>query len=104
MEINAALVKKTRLTKGWTQQQLADIASLSLRTVQRVETTGSASNESISALASSFEVSREDLLVVPRVSKSELQPVRLVRLYIMMVGAFLSGGLISAVIVYLLVK
>jgi transcriptional regulator with XRE-family HTH domain len=104
MEINAALIKTTRIDKGWTQQQLADIADVSLRTIQRIESTGSASNESVSALCSSFELEREELLVVPRVNTSELQTVRLARLYTMIFVATLLGCVLGALIMYWLMK
>jgi len=48
--------------RGWTQQQLAEIADLSLRTVQRVENQAAASNETISSLCAVLEVPREELL------------------------------------------
>jgi transcriptional regulator with XRE-family HTH domain len=104
MEIDAALVKNTRIDKGWTQQQLADIADVSLRTIQRIESTGSASNESISALCSSFEIERESLFVVPRVTSAELQTVQLGRLYTMIIVATVVGSILGASIMYWLIK
>jgi len=62
MEVNHEHIKQLRLDKGWTQQQLADVTNLSLRTVQRIEKLGVASLESINALCSVFGVSRTDLL------------------------------------------
>ena len=100
MEINAALIKATRIDKGWTQQQLADIADVSLRTIQRIESTGSASNESVSALCSSFELEREVLLVVPRIATSELQTVKLGRLYSMIIVATIIGSGLGSFIMY----
>ncbi len=63
MMINAELVRDHRVKRGWTQQQLAEVADLSLRTVQRIENQGAASNESVSALSAVLELPREDLLV-----------------------------------------
>jgi transcriptional regulator with XRE-family HTH domain len=65
MMINAELVRDQRTRRGWTQQQLAEVADLSLRTVQRIENQGVASNESVSALSAVLEVSRETLLIEP---------------------------------------
>lgn len=56
MRINASLIKQYRSDKSWTQQHLADACGVSLRTVQRVERYGTASNETLMALASVFEV------------------------------------------------
>ncbi len=63
MMINAEFVRDQRTRRGWTQQQLAEVADLSLRTVQRIENQGVASNESVSALSAVLEVSREALLI-----------------------------------------
>jgi len=54
VEISAEIVRQERQRRGWTQQHLAEIADLSLRTVQRVENEGLASNESVSALCAAL--------------------------------------------------
>ena len=46
MKVNAHKLREYRTLKGWTQQHLADVTGLSLRTVQRIEKTGLASQES----------------------------------------------------------
>ena len=63
MEVRAETVRRERLQRGWTQQHLADAAGCSLRTVQRIEKHGVASNESVSALCAVFELERADLLI-----------------------------------------
>jgi transcriptional regulator with XRE-family HTH domain len=62
MEVCAQTVRNERQRRGWTQQHLADAAGCSLRTVQRIERHGVASNESVSALCAVFELDRADLL------------------------------------------
>ncbi len=64
MDVASDRIRRARQARGWTQQQLAEIADLSLRTVQRVENQASASNETISALCAVLDLSREELLVV----------------------------------------
>jgi transcriptional regulator with XRE-family HTH domain len=49
-------IQKMRLTRGWSQQQLADASGLSARTVQRIESGHAASVESLKSLAAVFEV------------------------------------------------
>lgn len=66
MIINASVVKDERIHKGWTQQQLADVSGLSLRTIQRVENQGQGSMETCSALCSVLEMERRRLLEPPR--------------------------------------
>ena len=63
MDVSAETVKRERQQRGWTQQHLADAAGCSLRTVQRIESHGVASNESVSALCAVFELDRTVLLV-----------------------------------------
>jgi transcriptional regulator with XRE-family HTH domain len=100
MEINASLIKQKRRDKGWTQQQLAEIADVSLRTIQRIEKTGSASNETVSALSTSFEIDREALLIVPRVEQSDLKPLKLGNIYIILVLASFGGCVLGALSTY----
>ena len=50
------LIRKLRLDKGWSQETLAEVSGLSVRTIQRLERGGNASLESLSALAAVFEV------------------------------------------------
>lgn len=63
MRIDANLIKQKRQLHGWTQQHLSDVTGMSLRTIQRVESQGQGSHETISALASVFEIDRQTLLI-----------------------------------------
>lgn len=55
------LIKKLRLQKGWSQEQLADISDLSARTIQRLERGENASLETLKSLASVFEIDVAEL-------------------------------------------
>jgi transcriptional regulator with XRE-family HTH domain len=61
VRVDSTLIKSERENRGWTQGHLARVAGLSLRTIQRIEKTGSASLESVTALASVFSVGVADL-------------------------------------------
>ena len=50
------LIQKLRLQRGWSQEQLAEVSGLSVRTVQRLERGQPGSLESMRALASVFEI------------------------------------------------
>lgn len=50
------LIRKLRLNKGWSQETLSQVSGISVRTIQRLERGGTASLESLSALAAVFEV------------------------------------------------
>lgn len=66
MKIDADLVKKLRINKPWSQEQLSDASGLNLRTIQRLESTGKASIESIQALANAFEIDPHELTVAEK--------------------------------------
>ena len=61
MNINAALVKKLRTEKSWSQEELATVSGLNLRTVQRIESEATASLQSKKALAAAFDMTVKDL-------------------------------------------
>lgn len=56
-------MKRLRLAKNWTQQHLADVCNLSMRTIQRVEKDGVASNETVAAYAAIFELMIGDFVI-----------------------------------------
>ncbi len=63
MKIDSATVKKLRETRSWSQEHLAEVAGVSLRTIQRVESEGSASLETRMAIASAFNMAPADLML-----------------------------------------
>lgn len=56
MSINAEQVKALRESRGWSQEHLAEVAGLSLRTIQRVEAEGKGARETKLSLAAAFDV------------------------------------------------
>lgn len=50
------IVRKLRFKNKWSQEQLAELCGLSVRTIQRVESGNEASLETLKSLASVFEV------------------------------------------------
>ena len=65
MKIDSTFVKKLRDDRSWSQEHLATVAGLSLRTVQRVEAEGSAAAETRMAIASAFGVAVAELAPRP---------------------------------------
>lgn len=55
------LIQKLRLQRGWSQEQLAEVSGLSVRTVQRLERGQPGSLESMNALAAVFEIDLDRL-------------------------------------------
>ncbi|MBL4789380.1 MAG: helix-turn-helix transcriptional regulator [Kordiimonadaceae bacterium] len=87
MDIKASVIKAERQSRSWTQQHLADVCNLSLRTVQRVERFGSAAPETVMELCSVLEIEQVQLMADP-------EPLNVTR------GAFISA-LTSPVIMML---
>ncbi|WP_435929327.1 2TM domain-containing protein [Dryocola sp. BD613] len=54
-------IKALRLSRAWSQEQLAELSSLSVRTVQRIENGGQASLETLGAIAAAFDLNVADL-------------------------------------------
>lgn len=67
MILNTSLIKETRISKGWTQAQLAELCDVNIRTIQRVESDGTASLETTMALASVFELEIKELFAGPKI-------------------------------------
>ena len=55
------ILRKLRLDKGWSQEQLAEISGVSTRTIQRIERGKTASLESLKCLAAVFETEINEL-------------------------------------------
>ena len=64
--INSELVKRLRTERGWSQEELAIASDLSTRTVQRLETEGGGSTNSIKSIASALQVNMHNLEEKPR--------------------------------------
>lgn len=71
MKLNMDLIKAERERRAWSQNHLADAAGISLRTIQRVESVGTASKETTLAIASALSTSVEQLLAVPAAVKNK---------------------------------
>ena len=56
MKLDSSSVRRLREAKNWSQEQLAKASGVSLRTVQRVETEGTASRETRVCLAAALDV------------------------------------------------
>jgi transcriptional regulator with XRE-family HTH domain len=56
MKLNSAAIRQERENRAWSQEHLAGVTGLALRTIQRIESTGSASYESASAIAAVLEI------------------------------------------------
>lgn len=62
MNVKSSLIRKYRMDRLWSQEHLAGATGLGLRTIQRLESNGRCSPDSLKALAAVFEVSPDVLI------------------------------------------
>ena len=65
MKVNTTRVSALRKQRSWSQDELATAAGLNLRTIQRIETEGTASLQSLKAVASALQADLVDLKHIP---------------------------------------
>ena len=65
------IVRKLRLQRGWSQEQLAEMSGLSVRTIQRIERGRPAGLESLKSLAAVFETDVSNLTTEPDMPEPE---------------------------------
>ena len=100
MEIRPDIVKRLRHQKSWTQQHLADACDVSLRTIQRVEKVGNASNETIMSLCAVFEIDADELKAVPKANNELLETVTVGGQWIPLLVATMLGSIAGASLMY----
>mgnify|MGYP003141296389 CR=1 FL=1 len=105
MERVQVLIRKLRIDKGWSQETLAEVSGLSVRTIQRLERGDKASLETLTALAAVFEVDVSTLsteapgapMYTPNeLSKEERRAIR----YVRDLKAFYSHAATYAVVIF----
>src|SRR5450830_1625024 len=92
----AALIRSMREAFQWSQETLAELAGLNVRTVQRVENTKSASIDTRRALARAFEIEDIDAFnkpfAIPTEEEMAKEKARLERDYITLPALPLTTG------------
>ncbi|MCF6273711.1 MAG: helix-turn-helix domain-containing protein [Rhodobacteraceae bacterium] len=68
------IIRKLRLDRGWSQEQLAEISGVSTRTIQRIERGKKASLESLKCLAAVFETEINQLQEDKAMTDETLSP------------------------------
>lgn len=63
MKVDAKTIRLERERRAWSQEHLAGVSGLGLRTIQRIESNATASYESIKAIAAALNLLAGDLLV-----------------------------------------
>ena len=92
MKIDSSYIKAQRARRAWSQEHLAEVTGLGLRTIQRIEKTGAASYESARSLAAVFEIDVAELRVA---DPATIEPRRVslsMRQVLAVVGALVTGG------------
>jgi transcriptional regulator with XRE-family HTH domain len=95
------IVRKLRLRKGWSQDQLAELADVSVRTIQRIERGHKPGLETANALAAVFEVDvttftseNQDMTRQEQLDRDEIRAME----YAKGVKDFLSGALVYVIL------
>lgn len=92
-KVNLRDIKKLRLERHWSQDQLAEMSGLSIRTIQRIENGENAGLESLKSLASVFEINIEDsdkIAEMDQIRKEEAYVQNVKGLYKLLAIAILS--------------
>ncbi len=92
MLVDSKKLKQLRLEKNWTQQHVAEVCDLSMRTIQRVEKDGVASNETVAAYAAIFELDAVDLLMASEQFETTDRPERFSKSTQAVMAALFLGG------------
>ncbi|MFT6808463.1 MAG: transcriptional regulator with XRE-family HTH domain [Saprospiraceae bacterium] len=98
--MNLKDTKKMRLERHWSQDQLAEMCGLSVRTLQRIENGENAGFESLKALGAVFETNIDD-----SDKNAEMEQVRMEEEYVQNVMGFyklLSIAILSLVVPFVL--
>lgn len=69
---DASKIKRWREERQWSQEHLAELAGVGVRTIQRIETGDAASRDTLMALAAAFDVDVSALSVDPEVEARTL--------------------------------
>ncbi|MBI1235929.1 MAG: helix-turn-helix domain-containing protein [Alphaproteobacteria bacterium] len=69
---DSAKIKRWREERHWSQEHLAELAGVGIRTVQRIENGEQASRESLMAIAAAFNVEAIALCVDPEAEAEEI--------------------------------
>jgi len=104
VEVNASRVKALRQQYQWTQQAFADLCSVSLRTVQRVEKTGNTSTETVMAMCAVFNIDQADLKVIPPQGSQAETEVRFAPMWTLLIAALMLGSMVGAGLMYWLMS
>ena len=98
--INLRDIKEMRLERHWSQDQLAEMCGLSIRTIQRVENGENAGLESLKSLAAVFETN-----IVDSDKKVEMEQIRKEEEYVQNVKGFyklLAVAILSLLVPFIL--
>ena len=89
MQIDSQRIRTERTKRAWSQEHLAKLTNLGLRTVQRIESTAAASHESISAIASVLEIPVDELVIERQVKQSPSLIEKLTRHRLLLIAGLL---------------
>jgi len=94
VQIDKNWIRQQREQRAWSQEHLAQVSGLGLRTIQRIESSGSGSAESALALASVFDASVQEFASTPQPMQKSYRFRRLAAVGLLLVGG-VTGLLVA---------
>ena len=104
MRINGEIIKSNRLSKGWSQQHLADACEGNLRTIQRVENTDSASPETVMTLSIALDIEKEKFLKEFEPKLYRVLPKSDLGVLILFISVSFLSAVLGVMLTYWLIK
>lgn len=104
MKIAVEKIKEERQKRGWTQQHLADVCQLNMRTIQRIEGMGVASPDSVQILCAVLEIKSEDLILFKRPNGPGSENLSPAKYHLKMIITGLGGFAAGITVTILLLK
>ena len=100
MDINASMIKRERQARSWTQQHLADVCNLSLRTIQRVERFGNTAPDTVMELCAVLEMEQGELLVSDNEEMKSDHKFTPIFVGVLIMLALVFGGVFGTLLTY----
>lgn len=98
MKVDSRRIREERISRAWSQEHLAAITGLGLRTIQRIESAGGASHESVAAIASVLAVPVDQLIIAETFKPAVADLLLAKRLWILAPCALLALILVPPVL------
>lgn len=91
MKVKSDLIRSEREKRAWSQQHLATVTALGLRTIQRIELNGTASYDSVQAIAACLDLSVSEIRIDLQPNHSIRKSFGISKTYLSAIAAAIVG-------------